>query len=114
MPVTSDITIDSMPFQPSSIDASTEKINQTLEEATRTAPKWYEMGAAKYREMVYEGRTQFPVPPLLANAKDAEVPSREPGRNVPVRFYEPDNGCPSRGIYLYFHGGGFVMGSEKE
>lgn len=114
MPVTSDITINAANFQAGSIDPSTEKLNQTLEKATKNNVKWYEVGAAKYRQMIYEGKTQFPVPPLLPNAQDATIPSREPGRDVPIRVYKPDNGNSSKGVYLYFHGGGFVLGSHKE
>ncbi|KAL9094236.1 MAG: hypothetical protein Q9165_003376 [Trypethelium subeluteriae] len=114
MPIVSDIGVNAVEFQASSIDASTEKLNQILEKATKAGPRWYEVGAPKYRQMVNEGKTPFPVPPLLTKAQDATVPSREPGRNIWVRFYKPDDGNPSKGIYLYFHGGGFVMGSYKD
>ena len=114
MSVTSDITINAAVFQEASIDESTKKLNQTLAKSIKSALRWYEVGAAQYRQMVYEGKTPFPVPALLANAQDATVPSRDPGRDIPVRYYKPDNGNPSKGLYLYFHGGGFVMGSHRE
>ncbi|KAF2233653.1 alpha/beta-hydrolase [Viridothelium virens] len=114
MPVVSDVSINTVEFRASSIDVSTEKLTQILEKAAKDAPRWYEVGAPKFRKMVYEGKTPFPVPPLLTNAQDATVPSREPGRNIWVRFYTPDNGKRSKGVYLYFHGGGFVMGSHKD
>jgi acetyl esterase/lipase len=31
-----------------------------------------------------------------------------------VRVYMPDNGKPSRGVFLYLHGGGFVVGTHQE
>nr|ULT85520.1 alpha/beta hydrolase [Wicklowia aquatica] len=114
MLITSDITINAAQFSASSIDASTEKLNQTLEKDTKTAPRWYEVGAAKYRQMIYEGKTQFPVPPLLPNAQDLTVPSRELNRDIPIRVYKPDNGNPGKGVYLYFHGGGFVCPSSQD
>jgi acetyl esterase/lipase len=64
--------------------------------------------------MVYAGETHFPELPLLPNARDTNVPSREAGREIPIRYYKPDNGEPSRGVYLYLHGGGFVMGTHRE
>jgi acetyl esterase/lipase len=97
-----------------SIDASTHKLNEMLEKSTSASVRWYEVGAAEFRRTVYAGETQFPVPPLLPNAKDDTVPSRESDRHVPVRIYKPDNRESSKGAYLYFHGGGFVMGSHKD
>lgn len=114
MAFSGNITFEAGDFQASSIDASTEKLNQAFEKATSTAPRWYQVGVAEYRQMVYEGKTQFPVPPLLPKAQEASVPSREPSRDIPIRVYVPDEGNPNRGIYLYFHGGGFIMGSHKE
>lgn len=114
MPITSDVTINVAKFQPSNIDPSTEKLNQILEKASTSSPRWYEVGAATFRQMVNEGKTQFPVPTLLPNAQDTTVPSREPGRDISVRVYKPDDGKPSRGIFLYLHGGEFVMGTQKE
>lgn len=114
MPSTSDITVNAEKFQASSIDASTQKLNQTLEKAFISSPRWYEVGAATFRQMIWEGKTQFPVPPLLPNAEDATIPSREPGRTISVRVYKPDNAKPSKGIFLYLHGGGFVIGTHRE
>ena len=114
MSVASEITFKATDFLPSSIDESTHKLNQTLEKTTASSPRWYEVGAAEFRRKVYAGETQFPVPPTLPKAQDVNVPSRDPGREVPIRVYKPDNGEPSRGVYLYFHGGGFVMGSHRE
>ena len=109
-----EITFKASDLLPSSIDASTHKLNKTLERSTSTSIRWYEVGAAEFRRMVYAGETQFPVPPCLPGAEDDTVPSREPGRDVPIRVYKPDNGNPSKGVYLYIHGGGFVMGSHRE
>jgi acetyl esterase/lipase len=85
-----------------------------LEKLTSASVRWHEVGAAESRRMVYVGLTQFPVPPLLPNSKDNTVPSRESDRHILVRIYKPDNGESSKGAYLYFHGGGFVMGSHRE
>ena len=114
MAFTNDVIFKAADFQESSVDSSTLTMNGIIEDGAKTAPRWYEMGAAKYREMVYGGRTQFPVPPVLPEAQDATIPSRDVDRKIPIRLYKPDNKEPSKGLYIYFHGGGFCMGSHRE
>ncbi|ROW01899.1 hypothetical protein VMCG_05554 [Cytospora schulzeri] len=114
MPITSDITIDIAKLQAEQIDASTKKFNQIIEGNRGKHPKWYEVGAAAFRQMAKEGKGPMPVPAKLPNARDAAIPSREPGRDIPVRVYVPDNGKPSRGVFLYLHGGGFVVGTHQD
>jgi len=114
MATSREIAFKASDLLPTNIDASTHKLNEMLEKSTSTSVRWYEVGAAEFRRMVYAGETQFPVPPLLPGANDDTVPSRDPGRHIPIRVYKPDNGNPSKGIYLYIHGGGFVMGSHRE
>lgn len=114
MPLSSDITINAAVFQPEQIDASTKKVNQIIDGNRGKHPAWYEVGAAIYRQMSREGKGALPVPIKLPNARDVAIPSRSLGRDIPVRVYVPDNGEPSRGVFLYFHGGGFVVGTHQE
>ncbi|KAF2659342.1 alpha/beta-hydrolase [Lophiostoma macrostomum CBS 122681] len=114
MSIAREIVFKAAEFLPSSIDESTHKLNQTLEKVTALSPRWYDVGPVEFRRKVYAGETQFPVPPLLPKAQDVYVPSRDSGREVPVRVYKPDKCDPSRGVYLYLHGGGFVMGSHRD
>lgn len=114
MPPTSDIVIDASKFAPSSVTEDTKKLNGLLEKVAGTGPRWYEAGIVKYREMREVGETPLPIPTYLPEAKDASIPSREKGRNIPLRVYSPDNGKPSKGIFLHFHGGGFIMGTHQQ
>ncbi|KAL9084739.1 MAG: hypothetical protein Q9165_007914 [Trypethelium subeluteriae] len=114
MSLTSDVTIDATKFHPSNVDAGTEKILQIMQSTTEGAPKWYDVGAAKYREMISSGKTQFPAPPVDPKAQDSTIPSRDSDRYIPIRFYKPDNGQPSQGVYVFFHGGGFAFSSHLE
>ncbi|KAF2235729.1 alpha/beta-hydrolase [Viridothelium virens] len=114
MSLPSDVTIDAAKFHPSNIDAGTEKILQIMQSMTEGAPKWYDVGAAKYREMISSGKTQFPAPPVDPNAQDSIIPSRDHNRHIPIRFYKPDNGKTSKGVYTFFHGGGFAFSSHLE
>ena len=61
-----------------------------------------------------QGQTLLPEPVHLTEALDANVPSREIGRDISVRVYKPDNGQPSKGILLHVRGGGFVLAAHKD
>lgn len=114
MPITSDITIDASRFRAENVAEETKKANKIVESLTCNAPKWHEVGAAKHRKMRETGETPLPVPVYLPEAIDTTVPSREKGRDIPIRIYKPNNGQPSKGILAHFHGGGFVLGSHMQ
>lgn len=114
MPIMSNVTLDAAVFHPSSVLEETENINAMIEKVTASAPQWWEVGAAKYRKMREAGETPLPVPKYLPAARDATVPSRDLGRDIPLRVYSPDNGEASKGVILHFHGGGFVLGNQKQ
>jgi len=59
------------------------------------------------RRSRYEGRSIFPAPVFLDEARWVDVPSR--GGGVRLRVVEPP-GDP-RGIYLHIHGGGWTIGA---
>jgi acetyl esterase/lipase len=112
--VTSDLSINASRFETDAISEETVKIKAMLEHITTIGAKWHTVGAAQYRKMCDEGMTTLPLPVYLPAAGDVEIPSRDRGRDIPVRIYEPENGLPSRGILLHCHGGGFVLLSHKQ
>ena len=114
MPIASDITLDVSKFRPENVTESTKKAAALLENITTSGPKWWEVGIEKYREMRDLGQTPLPKPVYLLGALDGTIPSRHAGREIAVRIYKPDNGRPSKGIFLHFHGGGFVLATHKE
>jgi len=77
-----------------------------------TGPKWYEVGAAEYRQMRQDGKTPLPGATHLDSAEDFSIPSRDPNRSIPCRILKPENG-PVRGVYMHIHGGGWVLQDEK-
>ncbi len=92
------------------LDPQVEKILQWA--ARARAPAWHEMGAQAAREH-YErvAGTLDIVAPELHSVRDFEV--ELPGRSLPVRQYAPwpqHLGDPKPAL-LYFHGGGFTIGS---
>jgi acetyl esterase/lipase len=114
MPFTNDLVLDGSRFLPSNVREDTKKMNAVLDTLTTKGPRWHEVGVAKYRQMRETGETPLPVPVYLSAARDATLPSREVGRNIHVRVYAPENGEKSKGVFLHFHGGGFVLATEKQ
>jgi acetyl esterase/lipase len=115
MPITSDITLDISKFRPENVTVPTKRAGALLEGNTTSGPRWWEVGIQKYREMWELGQTPLPKPVYLLEALDGTVlPSRDAGREIPIRIYKPDNGQPSKGIFLHFHGGGFVLATHKQ
>jgi acetyl esterase/lipase len=114
MPITSDFTLDISKFRPENITESTKKAAALVENISTNGPRWWEVGIEKYREMRELGQTPLPKPVYLPEALDGTVPSRDAGREIPIRIYKPDNGQPSKGIFLHFHGGGFVLATHKQ
>ena len=95
MPITSDLVLDTTKFLPSSVSEEIRKMNSVVEDITIKSPQWHEIGVAKYRQMRETGETPLPVPVYLPAARDATIPSRNAGRDIPIRVYEPENGQPS-------------------
>lgn len=113
MAIESDLTINVSKFRPENVDEETKKVNAVITELMSKGPNWYEVGPAKYREMHERGETPLPKPVFLPNSIDTTIPSRDRSRPIPIRLYKPDNGQPSKGVFLHFHGGGLVFGSHK-
>jgi acetyl esterase/lipase len=113
MAAPSDVTLDASRFNPSNMTENTKKINGMLETIGAKGPHWHEVGLEKYQQMRDAGETPLPPPVYLPEAQEAVLPSREVDRQIPLRIYKPDNGEPSKGIFLHFHGGGFVLGNHQ-
>lgn len=62
--------------------------------------------------MRWRGETSLPKPVVLENGKRMSIPSRESGRDIPCRYFEPDHVKP-QGVYFHIHGGGWVLQSEE-
>ncbi|KAI0545611.1 acetyl esterase [Xylaria curta] len=112
MPLASDITINYSRFNPDNATEDTKKYTEFLEKMTTESPNWWDVGAPRFREMMEAGEIGGLKPTRLPEAYDIKIPSREPGRDIPVRVLKPDNGKPSKGILLHAHGGGYCLGSH--
>lgn len=109
----SPVLIDPAVFDPAAISQDTHEFNSKLMDVMKGAPLWYEVGAAKYREMRARGETPLPPLTLLDSAEQTSVPSRDAGRDIPCRILKPTNGKPITAVYMHIHGGGWVLQTEK-
>ncbi|KAM0176291.1 hypothetical protein ACHAPF_004941 [Botrytis cinerea] len=118
MPLKSDIHINVAKFEPSNTSAGTAKANEDLINLLRDGPKWFEMGASKYREMRDAGKTPIPKLKLLPDGLDIEIPSRDSDRAIPCRLVYPswrksiEERKKTRAIGYLIHGGGWVLGDQ--
>ncbi|KAF7562316.1 hypothetical protein G7046_g1834 [Stylonectria norvegica] len=113
MSTASHITLDSSRFAQENVAEDTLKINTYLESVSSKGPQWHVIGAAKYRELREKGETPLPAPVFLPEAEESSLQSRDASRTIPIRVYKPENGQPSKGIFLHFHGGGFVLATHQ-
>jgi acetyl esterase/lipase len=111
--MTSILNIDPAVFDPASITQATKDMNARLQAIMDGAPKWYEVGAPKYRQMRAAGETPLPAATHLPSATDITIPSRDASRTIPCRVLKPTNNTPIRGTFLHIHGGGWVLQDEK-
>ncbi|MGB7346258.1 MAG: alpha/beta hydrolase, partial [Pirellulaceae bacterium] len=72
--------------------------------AEANAPQWYERELADARK-VFNTLPLFGDPPDVAEVVDENI------AGVAVRIYKPDGDRKSAGIVVFFHGGGWVLGS---
>lgn len=111
MALTSDITLDVSKFQQASISPATAAFNERLMDGTAKGPKWIDVGAAKFREMIHAGETTIPKTVFLEGAETTEIPSRDAGRMMPGRVLKPSVGAP-KGVYMHLHLGGWMLSDE--
>ncbi|KAK3066360.1 hypothetical protein LTR53_017326 [Teratosphaeriaceae sp. CCFEE 6253] len=112
MPLTSDLTLDPSKFAPEAISQETHDFNARLIKIMEAGPRWWEVGAEKYRQMRWNGETPLPKPVVLDSGKNITLPSRDPGRAIPCRVFLPAAGQPPKGVFYHIHGGGWVLQSE--
>ncbi|KAL8721781.1 MAG: hypothetical protein Q9181_007636, partial [Wetmoreana brouardii] len=114
MALHSDLTLDASKFQPGTGSEEVKKFNEFLIDKMKSGPKWFQVGAAKYREMRLKGETVFPPAVVLDRGKSFSIPSRDDGRPIPCRLMRPENGKEAKALFMHIHGGGWVLSSETE
>lgn len=94
-------------FRPAAVSSEVVAANEAFRQALSGAPEWWEVGAAKFRELAASGRGPFPPPEVSPRGRTLEIEGRG-GHSIPLRVIAP---AGAKGIYLHFHGGGLVLGS---
>ncbi len=75
--------------------------------AASGAPPLWELSPDEGRAMVEANNALIPAGPDLESVRDIVIPSQAGG--MPARVYSPSSAA--RGLVLYFHGGGWVVGT---
>ncbi|HXS28515.1 MAG TPA: alpha/beta hydrolase [Steroidobacteraceae bacterium] len=94
-------------FRADAVPREVAAANEAFRQATSAGPEWWDIGAAKFRELAASGRGPFPPPEVSPRGRTIEIEGRG-GHRIPLRLIAPER---AKGIYLHFHGGGLVLGS---
>jgi acetyl esterase len=87
--------------------AETRAFNEGIEALLATLPPVFTLPPEVTRRERREGGGVFPTPVFEPLARWEHIPGR--GGDIPLRIIEPE-GEP-QGVYLHFHGGGWVLGA---
>jgi acetyl esterase len=86
----------------------TRAFNAQLEQVLRTQPSLHTEPPETTRAARRDGRSVFPAPVFLPQARDVQIPTRR--GTMLGRVLAPE-GAPT-GVYLHIHGGGWVLGDH--
>jgi acetyl esterase len=87
--------------------AETRGFNEGLERLLATLPPVFTVSPEMTRRQRRAGGDIFPPPVFLPEARWERIPGRD--GEIPLRIIEPEG--ESQGVYLHFHGGGWVLGA---
>lgn len=90
--------------------AEARSFNDALADVLAAQPQLHTVPPERSRRARREGRTVWPRPVFSPRARDLSVPARSGA--IRVRVLAPDE--QATGVYLYLHGGGWVLGSCDE
>lgn len=100
--------VDPRLFTPEAVDAATRAANEQLERTLAQAPPITTLQPAVIRAARAKGQGIFGPVVRLPHAETRTIPG--PAGEIPLRILRPRGAV--RGVYLHFHGGGHVLGSE--
>jgi acetyl esterase len=94
-------------FAPDAIDEQTANINAAVEKALASSPPIHTLDPALIRAQREAGKGPWGKLVLVDEAEDRVIPG--PEGDIRIRVFVPDE---VRGVYLHFHGGGWVLGAN--
>jgi acetyl esterase/lipase len=102
------------PLSPVAVDEAvleeTRALNRWLTETLPEQPAVNEVPPELTRLARREGRSFWPPPEFLPEARDVHIPGR--GGEIRLRVLRPEGEVA--GVYLHIHGGGWVLGAADE
>ncbi|OJJ42158.1 hypothetical protein ASPZODRAFT_170350 [Penicilliopsis zonata CBS 506.65] len=105
-------------FAPCSKETEQQRVQESEEYERKKTKKvhfWDCRDAQEYRQLEKEGKGVFDMPVYDPDAQVIDIQSTprpdDPVHDIPVRILRP-KGAP-RGILMFIHGGGFVIGSSS-
>ena len=90
--------------------AEARSFNEALAEVLAEAPQVHTVPPERSRRARREGRSVWPKPVFLSQARDLKVSARSGA--IRVRVLPPEE--KATGVYLHIHGGGWVLGCCDE
>lgn len=102
------LSLDILAAASRSVDEETAALNRSIAERIAGYDMW-SMPPAEIRRSRREGRGPFPLAPKSERARWEEIDG--PAGEIRLRVIEPDSAA---GVYLHFHGGGWVIGAADE
>ena len=94
-------------FKRDAISDETRAFNKAIIAAFSQVSDWWEIGAQSVRDARARGEGPFPAVPKSEKARTLLINAKG-GHKIPLRVLAPDG---PRGVYLHFHGGGWVLGA---
>lgn len=101
--------LDPTLFDDAAIPAETRAVNAMIVELTKDMPNWWDVGAPRVRAARARGEGPFPAVEKSPRARTVEIAG--PGGPIALRVIAPER---PRGVYLHFHGGGWVLGASDQ
>ena len=108
--MTAQALIDATLFRPEAIATETAAFNEKLAAEMAAVPPMHELEPQVLRDGRREDKGAFGPLIMDENAEDRTIPG--PAGEIPIRVLRPAGEL--RGVYLYLHGGGWVLGRADE
>ena len=103
--------LDASVFDDASIPPETLAVNAAIRELTADLANWWDVGAEKVRAARARGEGPFPAVEKSPRARTVEIDRPGSGERIALRVIAPER---PRGVYLHFHGGGWVLGAADQ
>ena len=97
-------------FHPEAVSKETHAVNRTVLKLFSNGPDWWEVGAPAVREARARGEGTHAKVAKSERARTITI-GGPGGHPIDLRVIAPD---APRGVYLHFHGGGWVLGAADQ